>query len=148
MTPPKIQTFFYGSYINPEVLAGVGLHPDSFEVVRLSGFDITIGPLANLVRSDRHSVYGVLIELTHAELRELYDHAEQVLGAVYLPEPVLCETMDGGFVPALVYLSNDLRAAPASADYVERIAGSAREFGFPAWYVERIEAFAPDADAG
>jgi hypothetical protein len=47
----KVWTFWYGSYMNPAVLAEVDLRPDSFEVGRLDGFDIRIEPLANLVRS-------------------------------------------------------------------------------------------------
>ena len=143
MAQPKVLTFFYGSYINPDVLAEVDLHPDAFEVARLCGFDLTIRPLANLIRSERHVVYGVLAEATHAELSRLYDHAEHVLGGVYLPEAVLCRREDGAFVPALCYIASEMEASAAKADYVERIAAPARAYGFPAWYVERIESFAP-----
>jgi hypothetical protein len=31
----------------------------------------------------------------------------------------------------------------ADSDYIDRIAGPAREYGFPAWYVERLENFRP-----
>lgn len=142
MAPPKILTFLYGSYMNPDVLAKFDLHPDTLEVASVSGFDITIGPLANLVRSDRHVVYGVLAGATHEELSRLYDQAGHVLGGVvYLPEAVLCQTTSGAFVPALTYITHDLESSPASADYVERIAIPARAHGFPAWYVQRIEAF-------
>lgn len=141
MTPPKVQTFFYGSYINPSVLAEVDLHPESFEVVRLAGFDIIIGPLANLIRSERHTVYGVLTETTHEDLSRLYDHAEHILGSVYLPEAVLCQTRQGTFVPALCYISHDMEAVPASPDYIGRIVQPAKEYGFPAWYIERLEGF-------
>lgn len=138
---PKVLTFFYGSYINPDVLAEADLRPDSYEVASLSGFDITIGPLANLVRSQHHVVYGVLVEATHEELRRLYDHAEHVLGGVYLPEAVLCKTASGAFVPALCYLSHEMEPAQASVEYVSRIVRPARSYGFPVWYVERLEAF-------
>lgn len=47
----RIWTFFYGSYMNPGVLEEVDLHPEAFEVARLDGFDIRIGPLANLVQT-------------------------------------------------------------------------------------------------
>lgn len=143
MTLSKVRTFFYGSYINQDVLAEVDLYPTSVEVVRLSGFAITIRPLANLVRSDRHVVYGILAEATHAELERLYAHAEHILGGRYLPEAVLCETESGIFIPALCYISHDLVPNPASAAYVDRIARPAEAYGFPEWYVAHLKSFAP-----
>jgi hypothetical protein len=46
---PKVWTLFYGSYMNPDVLAETGLCPDHFVVARLPGYDIRIEPRANLV---------------------------------------------------------------------------------------------------
>ena len=82
MSDPKVVTFFYGSYINPAVLREVDLVPDRIEVARLPGFDIEIRPLANLVPSDQHTVYGILATTTHAELERLYAHAREKLGGL------------------------------------------------------------------
>src|SRR5687768_17217805 len=95
MERSHIWTFFYGSYINLAVLKEVDLMPDQYEVARVSGFDIRIRPLANLVRSDQHLVYGIVATATHDELERLYRHAAHVLGGVYLPKAVLTETKDG-----------------------------------------------------
>ena len=46
-----------------------------------------------------------------------------------------------------VEVTHDLESSPASAEYVERIAKPARAHGFPAWYVQRIESFAPGGGA-
>ena len=80
MTEPEVWTFFYGSYINLDVLKDVGYIPRDYEVARLPGFDITIRPLANLAPSERHTAYGIVAAGAHAELTHLYDHAENVLG--------------------------------------------------------------------
>ena len=144
MKQPRVWTFFYGSYINFDVLKEVDLVPERYEVARLSGYDIEIRPLANLIRSDRHMVYGILATATHEDLKRLYDHAEHVLGGLYLPEAVNAETLDGESRPALCYIAPALAPAPASDDYIERIAGPAREFSFPAWYIERLESFRPE----
>lgn len=136
-------TFFYGSYMDPAVLRGVGVVPDRVEVARLPGFDIEIHPLANLVLSDRHTVYGVLATATHAELGRLYDHARDVLGGVYLPHPVLAYTLTGQAEPALCYIAPQLTPGPAAPEYVARIVWPARAYGFPEWYIRRIESFLP-----
>jgi cation transport regulator ChaC len=138
---PKVWTFFYGSYMNFEVLKEVGLVPEQFEVAKLSGFDLRIQPRANLVRSDQHCVYGVLATATHQELARLYAHARELLGETYLPEAVLVETRDGKWRPALCYIAPSMQPRPAADDYVDRIVAPARQFGFPEWYIRRIESF-------
>jgi hypothetical protein len=137
----KVSVFFYGSYINPGVLSEVNFVPDQVEAARLPGFDIEIRPLANLVRSDEHTVYGILTSATHAELDRLYSHARDVLGGLYLPEAVVAYTLDGRLVPALCYLATGMEPAPAKPEYVQRILTPAREYGFPEWYLQRLESF-------
>jgi AIG2 family protein len=137
----KVWTFWYGSYMNPAVLAEVDLRPDSFEVARLDGYDIRIEPLANLVRADGSAVYGVLAQATHEELDRLYAHARNVLGAIYLPEAVVVQTRDLAWRTALCYIAGAMEPSPADRAYVERILRPARELGFPSWYVEKLERF-------
>jgi len=143
MTEPWVWTFFYGSYINLNVLREVNYVPEKWEVGRLDGFDIRIQPRANLVRSDEHSVYGILATGTHAELGRLYAHAKDVLGEIYLPEAVLVEARDGKWKPAMCYICPAMATRPAAKDYVDRIVAPAREYGFPAWYIQRLESFLP-----
>jgi hypothetical protein len=143
MSEGKIWTFFYGSYINFSVLKEVDFVPERWEVAKLSGFDIGIQPLANLVRSSQHCVYGIVATATHHELYRLYTHAKDVLGEVYLPEAVLVETLDGKWTPALCYVCPQMAVRPATNDYINRIVGPAKQHGFPEWYVQRIESFRP-----
>jgi hypothetical protein len=143
MIESKVWTFFYGSYINFNVLKEVNLTPEQWAVARLHGFDIRIEPRANLVRSGQHSVYGIMATATHAELSRLYTHAKDLLGEVYLPEAVLVETLDGRWQPAMCYICPDMEPRPAANDYIDRIAGPAREYGFPDWYIQRLESFRP-----
>jgi hypothetical protein len=139
----KIWAFFYGSYINMDVLREVKYTPENWEVARLAGFDVCIRPRANVVRSDQHSVYGILATGTHAELGRLYAHAKDVLGEIYLPEAILAETLDGKWKPALCYVCPAMDPRPATNDYIDRIVTPARKYGFPDWYIQRLESFCP-----
>lgn len=141
MREPSVVTFFYGSYINLNVLREVDLVPTRVEVARLSGFDIEIRPLANLSESDQHTVYGILATATHAELQRLYAHAQDVLGGTYLPQAVVAQTLAGQLEPALCYIAPALSGEPASADYVGRIVDAGREHGFPSWYIAKLQSF-------
>jgi len=140
MTDAKTSVFFYGSFINLGVLAGSGLVPEHIEVARLPGHDIHIAPLATLVRSDRSSVYGILCTAHHDALQHLYG---QAWVAAYRPEAVMVETRQGRMTLALCWIAPPFHPAPAADDYIDRIAGPARDFGFPAWYIERLESFRP-----
>jgi hypothetical protein len=143
MTEPKVWTFFYGSFINLEVLREVGLVPDAVEVAKLTGFDIRIQPLANLVRADERCVYGITATATHRELSRLYAYAESALGGTYLPEAVLVETLDRRFRPALCYIAPAMEPRTADREYVDRIIEPAKEYGFPDWYLEHLAGFLP-----
>jgi hypothetical protein len=147
MTEPLVWVFFYGSYMNLDVLKEVDLVPPRWEVARIMGYDIEIAPRANLVRSDRHVAYGIIAQATHAELSRLYAHAKDVLGEVYLPEAVMVQTLDEKWMPVMTYICPEMQPQQAEEAYVERIARPAREFGFPDWYIERIERFRPRSGA-
>jgi hypothetical protein len=138
---PSVWVFFYGSYMKPAVLRELGLAPERWEVARLAGFDIRVEPRANLVRSAEHCVYGIAATATHAELARLYAHAQNVLGETYLPEAVLVETVDGTLRPALCYICPHMEPRPAANDYLERVIGGAKAYGFPDWYLKRLEGF-------
>ena len=141
MTEPKVWTFFYGSYINFDVLKEVELEPTEWEVARLHGYDIKIEPRANLERSDADTVYGILATATHRQLNNLYAHAKEVLGETYLPEAVLAETLDRKWRPALCYICPGMEPRSAHPDYVARILVPARQYGFPGWYLDRLARF-------
>jgi hypothetical protein len=128
-----------------KVLSEVNYCPEEWEVARLSGFDICIRPRANLTRSEQHSVYGIVATGTHAELGRLYSHAKDVFGEIYLPHAVLVTTSVGTWRPALCYISSEMTPREASNDYIERIIGPAIEYGFPSWYVKRLESFRSQA---
>jgi hypothetical protein len=143
MDEPKIWTFFYGSYINFNILKEVNIVPEQWEVAKLYGYDIRIQPRANLIKSDQHCAYGIIATATHLELARLYAHAKDILGEIYLPEAVLVEALDNKWKPVLSYISPSMESNPASNDYIDRIVTPARQYNFPAWYINRLESFRP-----
>jgi len=135
-TGKRIPVFFYGSFIRREVMARGGLHPETIDVARLNGFDIAFCPHAFISPSDEHAIYGILVRATHQELDRLYSMSGVGL---FLPEAVLVQTRSGGVQPAMCYLPPTRGNMPADADYVDHLLGAARAYGFPAWYLARLE---------
>src|SRR5262249_7205042 len=117
-----------------------GYVPERYEVTRLSGFDIRIRPLATLVHSDQHCVYGIVASGTHEQLRRL--DAQDWVGT-YLPEPALVETLDGKWRRALCSIPRAGDSRPATTVSIDRIFDPARQYGFPAWYFAHLESFRP-----
>ena len=63
---------------------------------------------------------------------------------VFAPEAVLVETLDNKWKPALCYIAPAMEPRPAENDYIDRIVGPAKEYGFPDWYIRRLESFRPN----
>ncbi|TNE60941.1 MAG: gamma-glutamylcyclotransferase [Alphaproteobacteria bacterium] len=144
MAARKVQVFFYGSYMSLNVLEAAGLKRRPFAPASIQGFELSIQPFANLVESGDGVVYGILANLTHAELDLLYGpDAERLAGHSYLPEAVLVHTRGGKIVPATVYICHDMERALSTQDYVDGMLKTARDYGFPRWYQENISAFRP-----
>ncbi len=141
MTESRVWTFFYGSFMDLDVLGKLGLVPDEFEVAVLNGFDICIQPLANLAVSDDHCVYGIVAPATHSELARLYEYASDTLGGVYLARAVLVQSRSERWLPALCYIASDLKRRSATAEYVDLIIQAAKAHGFPRWYIDRLAGF-------
>jgi hypothetical protein len=139
----QVWTFFYGSYLNLHVLRELNIVPQRWEVARLSGFDIRILPHANIVRANPHCVYGIVATASHGELDRLYSHAKDILGETYLPRAVLVETADDKWRPALCYIAPVMEPSTATNEYIDRIVRPAKEYGFPEWYIKRLESFRP-----
>jgi hypothetical protein len=148
MSEQRIWTFFYGSFIDLSIHRVLDVALEKYEPARLSGFDIRVQPLANLIRSDRDCVYGIVALASHDQLRRLYDYAKKELGTVYFPEPVLVETFDGKWRPALCYIAPEMEPRPPSNEYIEHIVEPAKQYGFPDWYIARLEKFCPQTSRG
>jgi hypothetical protein len=141
-TVKRVWVFFYGTVMHPDVLADeFGITPAEVVSARLGGFELRVRGRANLVRSERSSVYGSLAALTYQEIDRLYAHIEENFGLKYLPEPVLAETLDGAYRPALCYIVPHMEDAPAEQGYVTQLAGCVRALGLPEWYAAHVESF-------
>ncbi len=136
MTERRIDAFFYGLFMDIEVLRDAGAIPINPRRAYLDGFALRIGQRATLLPSPGARAYGMLFALTHAELDRLYARPglEQ-----YRPEAVLVHSLAGMPAPALCY---NLREAPRpderNAEYAEQLQRVLRELDFPSEYVASL----------
>jgi cation transport regulator ChaC len=135
-----VWTFFYGSFMNPAVLARANVRPTAPRRARLEGWDIDIRPRATLVPSKRRSVYGILAKVTHTDLAKLYAKDWFNFGK-YVPEAVIVSDAQRRRVAAMCYIAWRNHGGRPAPDYLERIVSTAVRYRFPRWYIERIKAF-------
>lgn len=64
--------FFYGLYMDPEILRSKGVESRIPRKAKAEGYSLRIGNKATLLRDETSEVYGMLYSLTHAEIDSLY----------------------------------------------------------------------------
>lgn len=136
MTDRRIDAFFYGLFMDIDVLRGSSVVPSNPRRAYVDDFTLRIGQRATLLPSAGARAYGMLMALTHHELERLYTAPGLEL---YRPEAVLAQTLGGAPVPALCY---NLCEAPAShernPDYAMRLQRVLSKLNFPPEYVAAV----------
>ncbi|HET7208079.1 MAG TPA: gamma-glutamylcyclotransferase family protein [Terriglobales bacterium] len=136
MAARGVNVFFYGLFMDAELLRSKGAQPVNIRSASVPGFALRIGQRATLVPDDNARAYGVLMELTHDEIDQLY--SEPTVRA-YRAEAVIAEVGDRFPVPALCF---NLVVPPspdeANPDYAAKLRALALRLGLPAEYVESI----------
>lgn len=137
MSPRRIDGFFYGLFMDAQVLRDAGVEPSNLRRAYLADFMLRIGQRATLVPSPGARAYGMLIALTHGKLDRLYSAPGL---QAYRPEAVVAHTAEGEAVPALCY---NLVQAPEpherNPEYAKRLQNVLEKSGFPAEYVESVK---------
>jgi hypothetical protein len=132
-----INVFFYGLFMDQDLLKSKGVTPTNIRLASASGFQLHIGNRATLIPSPSGIVFGVLVSLSHADLERLY--SEPGLSA-YKPEAVLVNLADGEVLPALCFNLPELPSADErNAEYASRLRALAERLNFPAEYVASIQ---------
>ena len=132
----RIDTFFYGLYMDQDVPAEAGITPRSPRRARADGFALKIGKRATLVHAPGGTVWGMVFALTPEELAKLYGGPG--LDA-YRPQDIEVALESRAIIPARSYL---LPQAPASdernPEYAEKLKAALTRLGFPADYVTGV----------
>lgn len=136
MSDRTIDAFFYGLFMDHDILRDAGAAPVHPRRAYLEGFALRIGRRATLVPSEGARAYGMLFALTHRELDRLYGAPGLEL---YRPEAVLAQPLEGAPTPALCY---NLRDAPRpderNPEYAAKLQRALRRLDFPAEYVAAV----------
>ena len=137
MASRRIEVFFYGLFMDADLLRTKGVNPGNIRPASVSGFVLRIGQRATLLRNPNGLAHGILMELTHAEVEQLYSEPSV---RAYRPEAVLCKLKDGSLVPALCFnLLEPPRPEEVNSEYAAKLRGLAARLGLPSDYLDSIQ---------
>ena len=147
---PTLWYFAYGSNLDPGTFLGRRrMRPLTTKIGVLADFelrfDLPVGPgergVANLIAAEGADVYGVLYEITAAELETL-DRTEGVHVEFYVRVQVAVMAADGERIEAWTYVSERRSTGRKPSErYLGLLLQGAREHALPQAYVRRLETF-------
>lgn len=128
--------FFYGLFMDADLLAEKGLHPQNIRLARLDGYQLVIGARATLAPKRETRSYGAIMDLESNELKVLYggDGVED-----YVPLTVQVSTMDGAYLDVITYILPLEKTSGSNSRYARHLAGVTRKLSLPVAYIEEIE---------
>jgi hypothetical protein len=137
MSSRRVDVFFYGLFMDQDLLRAKGLAPESPELASVPGFALRIGQRAALVAQASGRVHGVVMSLTLAELERLYSEPSV---QAYQPQAVLAQLAHGGVTAALCYnLPDPPPPAERNPEYATKLRAVGQKVGLPAEYVSSLQ---------
>ena len=128
--------FFYGLFMDPQVLERKGVRADDPKVARLEGQRLSIGRRATLVPDPAEAVYGILMQVSADDLGSLYSEAGV---RDYRPETVRVILGDGRSVEAVCYiLPPPVERVEPNPAYAAELHSLAIRLGLPEEYLAKI----------
>lgn len=131
------RVFFYGLFMDTSLLREMKLAPVALGQAVLHGYQLRIGDRATLIPKPEATCYGMLVELSDAELSVLYS-APSVND--YQPEYVEPNRLDDGTAQqAVCYnLPADQLGPEFNLEYAKNLSSLLLRLGFPASYASEI----------
>jgi len=130
-----MNVFFYGLFMDENLLAEKGIFPRKSTVGYVDDFALCIGERATLLHSPGARAYGVMMAISRKEARDLYSERSV---ADYVPETVAVELLDGSQVEATCYNLPENKIAGTNEAYAEALWQLASRLGFPEFYLAVI----------
>jgi Gamma-glutamyl cyclotransferase, AIG2-like len=136
MSDRRADVFFYGLFMDQDLLREKNISPTNVERASVEGLELRIGKRAALVESAGSRVHGVVMSLTLPDLERLYSDPGV---AAYKPQAVLAELANGDTVAALCYnLPHPPAPAERDAEYAAKLRVIGRKVGLPAEYLASL----------
>lgn len=123
------KVFFYGLYMDEEILKSKGVEPRERQAVCARGYKLRVGKLATLLRDENSEAYGLVYSLTYEEIDKLYKDSGLTQ---YIAETVLVETENKEELVALCcILLEPPKTDESNIDYFESLIKCMKKYNLP-----------------
>jgi hypothetical protein len=133
---PMKPIFFYGLFMDKDLLKEKGLNPVDSITAHVSGYGLRIGKRATLENSINETTFGSLMRLSSNELGMLYGEKRVI---EYVPQEVVATDVHGNSIEAISYILPMEKVSGRNAEYANLLASAARKIGLPDDYIKEIE---------
>src|SRR5688572_9302597 len=132
------EAFFYGLFMDPDVLRKAGIEPGEGRRARVDGQALRLGERATLVPQEGAHALGMTYPLEASQLQALYSATGL---EAYAPIVVQVTCDDGTTAPAECWvLATVPEGRAADPDYARRLREVLARLGFPSGYVASVGA--------
>jgi hypothetical protein len=135
-TSGQVEGFFYGLYMDPELLLSLGFRPAASRMARLESHELELKGSVKIVRKQGSTVWGILIKLPEKDLKAMYDFETT---KAYRPEIVNVITNDGENIAVSCYNLPVDETAELNIGYLEKLIPVARRLNLPIEYIKKLE---------
>lgn len=140
MMNERVDVFFYGSFMDPGVLAKYGLDPSDLRAASIRDYSIGFTPMATICPCPGAVVWGVVCKLPSSSLEQAY-RFPPLADYGYFTQKIKISEMDGTASSAIVYLTNQSAGVKPGRAYLENIIRIGGERKFPKEYLTRLRSF-------
>lgn len=128
--------FFYGLFMDEDLLKQKGLDPKDFRLVCVEGYGLRIGERATLEPSEGEQVFGSVMTLAEEELKPLYAEASV---ADYVPVRLTAADLEGNQMEVISYILPMNQVSGRNPDYARALLSVAEKLGLPDSHLREIE---------
>ena len=128
--------FFYGLFMDEQLLKAKGLHPSECRLVSVGGYGLRISERATLETSEHEQVFGAVMTMNEDELVALYSEKSV---ADYVPVTLQATDKQGLTIEACSYILPMELVSGSNSGYAQSLAQTAEKLGLPSHYVDEIK---------
>ncbi len=128
--------FFYGLFMDQDVLEEKGFKPNNIRPARLSGFRLIIADKATLEPCDDAKSFGTVMELEKQKLDALYATSRV---SEYVAQKVRVTVEDGKDIDAVTYVLPMHKVSGSNPLYAKKLVSIAKKNQLPDFYIKEIE---------
>lgn len=133
----KIDAFFYGLYMDADLLRSLNIKPENPRVARVDGYRLDLRGAVKALPQEGERVWGIIFRLPQEDLDKMYGGPKTKL---YKREEMLAVTEDGQAITVGCYNQPEDSSAAFNSEYCDQLIPAMRKAGLPSEYIDTIHA--------